>query len=63
MKNSEIFSNRIDPYDTLVQLIEFANTTNENMKKIQADIMLIEHRITAIELVLDDIIKRNELNS
>jgi hypothetical protein len=62
MKNSEIFSKHIDPYDTIVQLVEHAKNTNEELNKINATLMMYDHRITAIEAVIADIIKRNELN-
>lgn len=62
MKNSEIFNKHIDPYDTIVQLVEHAKNTNEQMKRIEATLMMYDHRITALEAVVNDIIKRNELN-
>jgi len=62
MKNSDIFSKHIDPYDTIIQLVEFANTTNINMQKIQAEMQLYDHRITALEAVIAEMIKQNELD-
>lgn len=62
MKNSEIFNKHIDPYDTIVQLVEHAKNTNEEIKKLNATLMMYEHRITALEAVIASIIERNELN-
>ncbi len=62
MKNSEIFNKHIDPYDTIVQLVEHAKNTNEEIKKLNATLMMYEHRITSLEAVIASIIERNELN-